>query len=182
LQSVAIIFLCIAAAVAYGIAHDQITARVCVEYFTIGHAPIFPTDDPTLLGIGWGIVATWWVGALLGVLLAFVARFGRRPKRSAGSLLRPVARLMAVSAVSALGAGVAGWLLARNGAVPLMGPLAREVPSHRHVPFMAVGWTHSASYLVGFIGGIAVIVQVWRERGERTQANKTGRHTSGGTH
>ena len=58
--------MCIVAAVLYGIIHDQVTARVCVEYFTIGHPPIFGTDNPTLLRIGWGIVATWWVGLLFG--------------------------------------------------------------------------------------------------------------------
>jgi hypothetical protein len=31
---------CIAAAILYGIIHDQITARICVEYFTM-----FPSTD-----------------------------------------------------------------------------------------------------------------------------------------
>ena len=52
-----IVGLCIAAAIGYGIAHDQVTARVCIEYFTIGHPPIFGTQSPTLLAIGWGIGA-----------------------------------------------------------------------------------------------------------------------------
>ena len=64
MHAVAIVVLCIGSAVIYGILHDQITARICVEYFTIGHPPIFPTESPTLLGIGWGILATWWVGLL----------------------------------------------------------------------------------------------------------------------
>jgi hypothetical protein len=51
-----IIILCIASAVVYGIVHDQITARICVEYFTIGHPPVFATESPTLLGLGWGAV------------------------------------------------------------------------------------------------------------------------------
>jgi len=58
MQSLAIVLLCIGSAVMYGVLHDQVTARICVEYFTIGHPPVFPTDDPTLLGIGWGIIAT----------------------------------------------------------------------------------------------------------------------------
>lgn len=65
-----------AASVVYGILHDQVTARVCVEYFTIGHPSIFGTEDPTLLGIGWGILATWWAGPLLGVPPALAARWG----------------------------------------------------------------------------------------------------------
>ncbi len=94
MPALAIVLMCVAAAVLYGIVHDQITARVCVEYFTIGHPPIFGTDDPTLLGIGWGIIATWWVGLILGILLAVIARAGSRPQRSVRSLLPPVACLL----------------------------------------------------------------------------------------
>ena len=66
MQSLVIVLMCVIAAVSYGIAHDQVTARVCVEYFTVGHPTMFDTDDPTRLGLGWGIIATWWVGLLLG--------------------------------------------------------------------------------------------------------------------
>ena len=34
------------AAVAFGLVHDQITARVCMEYFTIAHVTIVPTQSP----------------------------------------------------------------------------------------------------------------------------------------
>jgi hypothetical protein len=87
----AIIVLCIVAAVIYGVVHDQITARICVEYFTIGHPPVFGTDDPTLLGLGWGVIATWWVGLILGVLLALSSRVGSWPQLSAKQLVRPLA-------------------------------------------------------------------------------------------
>ena len=66
MESLKIIALCIFSAVLYGILHDQVTARVCVEYFTIGHPPVFATESPTLLAIGWGIIATWWGRAVLG--------------------------------------------------------------------------------------------------------------------
>ena len=164
MHSLGIVLMCVAAAVCYGIAHDQVTARICVEYFTVGHPPVFGTEDPTLLGIGWGIVATWWVGLLLGVPLAIVARAGSRPKRSVSSLLRPLMWLLAVMAVCAFAAGILGWVLAANGAVFLVGPIAHELPAERHVPFLADLWAHSASYLVGSVGGIIVLVQVWRSR------------------
>jgi hypothetical protein len=163
-QSLAIVLMCVVAAVTYGIVHDQVTARVCVEYFTVGHPPIFATTDPTLLGIGWGIVATWWVGLALGVNLAIVARAGSRPKRSVGSLVRPTLCLLAVMAACALVAGVIGWLLARSGVLFLVGSLARKLPAERHVPFLADLWAHSASYLVGLFGGIVVMILVWRSR------------------
>ena len=156
--------MCVVAAVMYGIAHDQVTARICVEYFTIGHPRIFGTDDPTWLGIGWGIIATWWVGLLLGIPLAVVARAGSRPKRSVGSLVRPIVWLLAAMAICALAAGVTGWLLARSGFIFLVGPIAMELPADRHVPFLTDLWAHSASYSVGLAGGIVILVLVWRSR------------------
>ncbi len=81
MKAVAIVLLCIAMAILYGIVHDQVTARVCVEYFTIGHPPVFDTDDTTLLALGWGVIATWWVGLGLGIPLAIAARAGSMPKR-----------------------------------------------------------------------------------------------------
>lgn len=160
-----IVALCIAAAVSYGVLHDQVTARVCVEYFTIGHPRLFPTESPTLLGIGWGIVATWWVGLLLGIPLGVAATRGPRPRRSAGSLVRPIAILLGVMAIVSFVAGVLGYFLAKNALVFLVEPLATRVPADRHVAFIADLWAHSASYLVGFIGGIVLIVRVWRSRG-----------------
>ena len=164
MESLKIVLLSIAAAIAYGILHDQVTARICVEYFTIGHAPIFGTEDPTLLGIGWGILATWWVGLFLGAPMAIVARAGKRPKRDAASLVRPIAILMAVSACGAVVAGLLGWMLASRDVVRLVGPMAEAVPADRHVAFLIDGFAHTASYGFGFVGGLILMALVWRSR------------------
>jgi hypothetical protein len=164
MHSLAIIGLCILMSVVYGIALDQVTARVCLEYFTIGHPPVFDTDSPTLLGIGWGILATWWVGLILGTGLALAARLGRRPKRAVLSLVVPIALLMAFTACAAVAAGVTGYCLASLDIVKLTGPLASDVPRHRHVVFLADLCAHTASYLVGAAGGLFVIVHTWRAR------------------
>ncbi len=164
MPAIGIVLLSVVAAVFYGIVHDQITARICVEYFTIGHPPIFGTEDPTLLGIGWGIVATWWVGLFLGIPLAVASRAGNRPQRAVASLLQPITKLLAVMAIGALIAGSVGGLLASVGSVILIGPLADAVPPDRHVAFLIDLWAHSASYLIGFVGGIILIVRVWRSR------------------
>jgi hypothetical protein len=71
LESLKIILLCIEAAIVYGILHDQVTARVCVEYFTIGHPPIFHTDDPTLLAFGSESGAESGNGASVGNLVGW---------------------------------------------------------------------------------------------------------------
>ena len=167
MPAVAIIVLCIGSAVLYGILHDQVTARVCIEYFTIGHPPILATKSPTLLGIGWGVIATWWVGLLLGVPLAVAARVGREPKISVQSLVRPLIGLLIVMGVCATLAGIAGYTLGRSGSIYLPEPLASRVLADRHARFLADLWAHSASYLVGLLGSIVVIVRVWRCRARR---------------
>lgn len=172
MQWIGIIGLSIASCVVYGILHDQVTARVCVEYFTIGHPPIFPTQDPTLLGIGWGVIATWWVGAILGIPLAMVARLGTAPKKSAAQLFRPVVILMIFSASFAILMGVAGFVAAWNGWVVLIGDLATRVPADKHVLFITDLWAHSASYFAGFVGGILLMVHTWRSRRSNAIATK----------
>src|SRR3954447_18897310 len=160
----AIVLLSMLAAVLYGIVHDQVTARICVEYFTIGHPPVFHTESPTLLGLGWGVIATWWVGLILGVPLAIAARAGRRPKRTAAELIRPILVLLACMGAAGLLAGGAGHVLARRGVIFLGEPLAYWLPEEKHVAFLTDLWAHSASYLAGFIGGIVLIAVTWRSR------------------
>lgn len=165
MEAIKIWLLSVAAAIMYGILHDEITARVCVEYFTIGHPRIFPIESPTLLALGWGILATWWVGAGLGIFLALAARAGSRPPLSARDLIRPLAALLQCMAVAALLAGIAGFFLAVKGAIHLHGFLATAVPVAQHARFMADWWAHSASYLVGSLGGIALCIWVFVRRG-----------------
>ena len=172
MRAIEIAVLCVLIAMTYWVVHDQVTARVCVEYFTVGHVPIFHTSSPSVLAFGWGILATWWLGVLLGIPLAIVARAGSRPKRTARSLVPYLAWLLGVMACCALAAGIAGWLLARSGMVSLAGPIAYELPADRHVPFLADLWAHRASYFVGVTGSIVVIAQVWRARSQVASATE----------
>jgi hypothetical protein len=166
-ETIKIILLGVAAAIVYGILHDQITARVCVEYFTIGHAPIFHTDDPTLLGLGWGVIATWWVGLPLGILLAVAAQVGSLPKTDAFDLLKPVGVMMACCGLLALTAGVVGYVLANHGVVTLDGWLAARIPPARHALFHADGFAHLASYTGGLVGGFVLCIWVVMRRYRR---------------
>jgi hypothetical protein len=94
MEALKIAVTCVIAAVLYGIVPDQFTARICIEYFTIFHPPIFHTQSPTLLGIGWGIVATWWVGVFFAVPMILAARAGSRPALRASELLPSIASLL----------------------------------------------------------------------------------------
>ena len=164
MSGIRIIGLSIAFCIVYGVVLDQITARICVEYFTIGHPIIIRTYDPTQLGIVWGIVATWWVGLLLGIPLSFAPQYVPAPKRNARQLVRPMLILMMFCGLSASLLGGIGFIAASNGWVFLIGDFNEKVPVDRHIYFIADLWAHCASYFFGLGGGICLIVMTWRSR------------------
>jgi hypothetical protein len=152
------------AAIAYGVIHDQVTARVCLEYFTIGHSVLIRTSSPTLLALAWGFVATWWVGIPLGVLVAMAARHGDRPKLSAARVRPYILGLMAVVGALALTSGLLAYLLATRGAIALSKDWSDLLPDGTQIPFLVDVWTHSASYLFGILGGAVAAVLIYRRR------------------
>lgn len=159
MESLKIIAGCIVAAMLYGIVHDQVTARIYLPYFTVFHPPVFNTESPTLIAIGWGIIATWWVGAFLGVLLALSARLGHRAKLTFRELLPLVMRLLCVMAACALLAGTLGYFVGR---VP--DEFRGIVSPGNERRFLADWWAHNASYAGGIIGGIVLCVVAYRRR------------------
>jgi hypothetical protein len=164
-----IVLICVLAAVSYGVVHDQFTARVCLEYFTIGHPPVFNTHSPTLLGLGWGVIATWWVGLLLGIPLAMVARLGKRPKLTAWQIMPLVFRLLGFMGCLAITAGLIGYVLAMRGSIQLPDFLAAVIPPSSHVGFVADWWAHFASYFAALVGGIILIFLNWSRRSESSE-------------
>ena len=109
MESIKIVLLCVIASVVYGIVHDQFTARICLQYFTEFHPPIFNTTSTTLLAFGWGMIATWWAGAVVGLLLVIAARFGTLPQLTARDLFPMVMWLILVMTLS--GCFRSDWLL-----------------------------------------------------------------------
>lgn len=162
-ESLRIVAACTLAAVGYGILHDLVTAHVCVEYFTEWHPQVVSSRSPVVLALVWGVVATWWVGALLGVLLATVARAGSRsPKLTLSQLARPIAYVLVITGVAALVLGLLGyWSVCAWGAPPFVPP-ADAAGYWR--PCCAVAIAHSASYGVGFLASVGVCIGVIRRR------------------
>lgn len=163
MEALKIAATCVLAAILYGIIHDQFTARICIEYFTVFHPPIFDTQSPTLLGIGWGIIATWWVGAFFAVPMILVARAGTRPTLRASQLVRPIAILLTFMAGCAVVFGIAGYLLARYGALATSWLTFTDSPETRY-RFMSDWWAHTASYAAAFVGGTVLCVLTYRRR------------------
>ncbi|MGC3991735.1 MAG: hypothetical protein QM796_18990 [Chthoniobacteraceae bacterium] len=160
-----IILLCAGAAIIYGVLHDQVTARLCLEYFTVAHPPLFPVTSPTLVALCWGTAATAGLGTVFGVLLAQLAHAGSQPPLSATRLMCPLAKLLGAMALSALAAGGGGYWLARWGVISMPAVLAAVIPPAKHDFFMAVWFAHGASYLVGLGGAGFVLFRTWCERG-----------------
>jgi len=165
LPYVRIVLFSIGCAVLYGIIHDEVTAHVCVEYFTVAHPSLLGIHDPTALGVAWGIIATWWVGLELGVLLALVARVGPRPTLAVRDLRRPVLLLMlGVGLTSAL-AGLIGYTLAHAGDASIPYYYVTRVPPARQALFIADAWAHENAYTVGTVGGLLICLWALRRRG-----------------
>ncbi len=161
-----IVIRSILAAMAYGIVHDQITTRVCLEYFTIAHPRLIESTSPTVLGLFWGVVATWWVGVLLGVPLAIAARAGSWPRLAWRDLQRSVLCLLLVMACCAALAGVYIWLTTRNSDPFYLSDLTGDrIPSHMRSRFLSAWAAHLTSYGVGFAGGIVLVLRALWLRG-----------------
>ena len=163
MEALKIAVTCVIAAILYGIVHDQFTARICIEYFTIFHPPIFHTQSPTLLAVGWGIVATWWVGVFFAVPMILAARAGSRPTLRASELVPSIVWLLASMAASAMLFGITGYVLARKGVLATDWLTFSASPAMRY-RFMADWWAHTASYGAAFVGGVVLCVVTYRRR------------------
>lgn len=160
-----VVLLCILAACSYGVVHDQITARVCLEYFTVAHPPFFPTSSPTLLALCWGVAATIGLGVVFGLVLALVSQSGSPPPIPPDRLVRPILFLLTVMASCALLAALLGYQLSQSQHFFLPPSLARAIPVRLHDRFLAVWSAHLASYLVGLTGASFLCFRIWRARG-----------------
>lgn len=177
-QPLLIIGLCTGAAVVYGVLHDLITARICVEYFSRTHPHLISSESPTLLALAWGVVAMWWVGLALGILVAMAARFGSWPRLTASDLVTPVVILLMTMGVLATLAGLAAYNLWPDGQIAIPPDVALVVPEDRLQRWAGVWYAHNASYDVGFVGGVVVAVLAVMTRRRRAASLRAGASSS----
>jgi hypothetical protein len=168
MQKTKIVLLTLGAAMFYGVVHDQITARLCIEYFTLAHPPLFPVSSPTLLALCWGVAATLGVGLVLGFLLAEASQSPGLPGMPVSSLYRPLLVVLGVTAAAAIMAGCIGFALSERSLLTLteLRPEAwvESLRRSQQNRFMAVWFAHCASYLFGFLGGGFLILRIWDHR------------------
>lgn len=169
-----ILLLCIGLAVVFGVLHDQVTARICIEYFTVTHPPLIDSDSPTLVGLAWGVVATWWFGLLLGVPLALACRLGREPRLGVGWVLPRIGVMLAIVALCSTAAGLYGHSLGADAINNFLdaGTVLRIDPS-RHAGWVANAFAHSATYTGAGIGGVILMVLAPIDRWRRSRTGRT---------
>jgi hypothetical protein len=171
-----IILLSILAAVIYGLIHDQFTIRLSLEYFTVAHSKILPEDtSPTVLALVWGVIATWWVGLILGIILAIGCCGGDRPLLSARDIAPQILKLLGIMALGASLAGCLGFVLASHGMVGTGLEITELVPPDRIPRLISAWFTHLASYGLGFLGGIFLSIWAWIYRGKSKGFSTLGR-------
>ncbi|WP_201381198.1 hypothetical protein [Ktedonobacter sp. SOSP1-52] len=164
--SIQIVLLTIGGVVAYGLLMDQVTAHLCVEYFTLGHIDYWNLQDPTFLALEWGVIATWWAGLCASIPVVLSARlFPQHPRLLASHLLRPLLVILIGMAGMTLVAGVVGYCMAQGGGVTLREPWASLVPPTQKALFLADEWAHTAAYGSGALGCIVLCCWSWRKRG-----------------
>lgn len=164
------------AAVSYGALQDQVSARLCPEYFTVLHPPIPGLTDPTLLGVAWGFLGAWWCGAGLGYGVGLATTLGHRPPLSIRDLIRPVVLLLAaVGATTALTA-ISVWQHVEMFGVTLRPEITAFVPLERHHALLVVACYHFSAYGSSVLGSIVLF---WWIAGERKRRSQDGAIASG---
>jgi len=156
-------------AAVYGILHDQITYSISPEYYTsfkfiqFGFISSFtrqPVDYPRVLVAAVGVMATWWVGIPIGVLLGLTGLI----HRTGEAMFRVTRAALVITLVVAMVVGLVGLLYGKF--------YLASSESIWWVPddvinkgrFIMVGAMHNFSYIGGAIGTILGIFYSIRKR------------------
>lgn len=165
LKAARIILLCTLAACLYGVVQDQVAVRLCLEYFTVAHPPLFHTTSPNLPALCWGVAATAAIGALFGIVLARVSQSPGSTPYPLSRLGRSIIVLLAVTGGAAL-LSVGGYRLSRSGFVSQPSAWERSFP----------GSSTTASWQFG-LRMARVIWSAWRAA--RSSAFASGERAAG---
>ena len=181
------------ASVFYNVVHDQITAHVCLPYFTQGFhknllesfkGPIlgrcrsvseqYP-NSPTIQGLIWQPTKSW-VGLPLGILIGAASRLGPWPKVGVNELIKPLAVTMGGVGLASLAGGIYGYISRRQwfeetkkrikglGITTFNQWPIRGVPISDGLRWEAVLSAKMAAYAAGKIGALGLAAYVLYKR------------------
>ena len=169
-----LIAACIVAMAGYGMVQDQFSVRLSREYFTVGHPPIEGLNDPTLLGLAWGFLGSWWGGMLMGLSLGLVATLGKPPQLTAREVLPGVGWLLLAVACGTILAGGSAWYNGGIAEVRLGGDWAASIPEDRQLPFLTVACAHFGTYVTAVTGTLVLCLHAAQLRRRKDFAQRFG--------
>lgn len=161
----------------YGIIHDQITYTISTEYYTkfkfiqfglenlgenIGTDinPEIQLKNPRLGAGIVGLMATWWVGMFIGIILAIVGLTHRNGKEMFISTIKA----FILTVIIALFTGFFGFIYGKIFSINNTSSLYLPKNTINIDNFIIVGSIHNFSYLGGLIGLIIGIVYSFKQR------------------
>ncbi len=139
-----------------GICLDMVTANVAVEYFTVHHPKVLSTESAWAMALFWGVAASWWFGAIAGVIIASINHWRRQP-------LEPL-RIVKWNAIACL----VLWVVMISILLAIMAISSTIPMEKRPATFesdsrcVAVAMAHQYAYILGAIALIVIAVKTWR--------------------
>ncbi len=151
-----------------GICMDMVTANVAVAYFLPDHHPkVVESENPWVLALVWGIGASWWFGAIAGVVVATINHRREHPL-----LPRRILKW-------ALVACVVLWVLMIAVVFGVIS-VANTIPVEERRPtfesdrnLVAVAVAHQLEYLLGAIAMLVIGIMTWRAKAATTAPEAT---------
>lgn len=146
----------------YGILHDQVTFSIAPEYYTkfkfqqFGLAPtqdVWVPDNIRFYVSIVGIMATWWVGLIIGGVLALISLIHHDEKRRFRMTLRAIGITLTIAVMF----GIIGYLY---GIASIKEDYAtNSLPDsiQDKTAFLTVASIHNLSYLGGLLGLLVAI-------------------------
>lgn len=175
----AIVFGATILACLLGVCLDLVTANVAVEYFSVHHPKILPTENPWVLALVWGVIASWWFGALMGVIVALV-NYRRKQPLDAIRILRWTAITCVVLWLIMISIVLA--IMAISSTIPIE---RRPVSFESDRRLVAVAMAHQYEYVLGAIAMLVIAVMTWRSKplgsvtGKNDETNDAGNSSAG---
>lgn len=164
-----IIIIAIVIASIFGIIHDQITYTISPEYYTkfkfsqfgLNSVPI-KGNERYLVSIT-GIIATWWVGLILGITFSISSLLLKTWKIMLRISFSAMIMTIIITAIAALVGYLYGKFILINS-----DSLMNIYDVQDFNNFIAVDSIHTASYIGGFVGMFLGIIYIVKHKNINT--------------
>ena len=142
----------------YGAVHDQISYTISPEYFTKFKFDQFGMDKEWFGGVRItvavvGLLATWWVGLLVGFILGVIGLFFPTSKWMFNKIIKSFLVTLTVSSIFGIVGLIYGFLFSFENINWYLPPNLIDKRS-----FIAIGHMHNFGYLGGLVGLIIGII------------------------